>query len=68
MTHERWRCFVAVPIDEDVRLALAAAAVPSRAHADLRWVPAGSWHLTLAFLGSIEPSAPQSTRPRWSSW
>jgi len=62
MSQERWRCFVAVPIDEDVRLALAAAAVPWHAYRGLRWVPDASWHLTLAFLGSVEASAVDGVR------
>jgi 2'-5' RNA ligase len=59
MSDERWRCFVAVPITEALRAELAAAVDEWRARPDLaglRWSDAASWHVTLAFLGSIEPS------------
>jgi 2'-5' RNA ligase len=54
---ERWRCFVAVPIGEELRAALRAG-VESWSDAPdlagLRWTDADSWHLTLAFLGSVD--------------
>lgn len=57
---ERWRCFVAVPPGEELRAALADAAGAWRAEPGmdrLRWTDPSSWHLTLAFLGSLEPPA-----------
>jgi 2'-5' RNA ligase len=51
---DRWRCFVAVPIGEELREALAGAVEAWRARADLaglRWTDPAGWHLTLAFLG-----------------
>ena len=57
MTDERWRCFVAVPIDDVLRHDLRIAAESWGAHSDLaglRWTDADAWHVTLAFLGPTE--------------
>jgi 2'-5' RNA ligase len=54
---ERWRCFVAVPIGESLRDALRVAVDGWRDDPDmvgLRWGDPESWHLTLAFLGSVD--------------
>jgi 2'-5' RNA ligase len=54
---ERWRCFVAVPVPHDLRAALSAFVESLRLHPDAdgwRWTDAGTWHLTLAFLGATE--------------
>ena len=54
---ERWRCFVAVPIGDPLRDALAAAtsAWAARMEAlDLRWTDPAGWHVTLAFLGDVD--------------
>lgn len=60
---ERWRCFVAVPIGDALRADLTAAVAGWREEPDLaalRWTDPGSWHVTLAFLGSIpSPSVMQ---------
>lgn len=46
------RLFVAIPLEEEVRTALHAAAAPLRdAAPGLRWTPAGRLHLTVKFLG-----------------
>ena len=53
-----WRCFVAIPLPDGLRSALEAAVAGWRAEADgarLRWTDPAGWHLTLAFLGSVEP-------------
>jgi RNA 2',3'-cyclic 3'-phosphodiesterase len=53
---ERWRCFVAAPINEGLRRRVAAAAETWRAHpeaAGLRWTDPASWHFTLAFVGLV---------------
>ena len=53
-----WRCFVAVPLDDSVRSELATAASSWRTQppADaLRWAEPDAWHLTLAFLGFVDP-------------
>ncbi len=58
MSAERWRCFVAVPIGESLRSELARAAAGWRTQppADaLRWAEPDAWHVTLAFLGSVDP-------------
>jgi RNA 2',3'-cyclic 3'-phosphodiesterase len=55
---DAWRCFVAVPLDDGLRTALASAIVSWRADPraeQLRWVEREALHLTLAFLGSVEP-------------
>lgn len=56
----RWRCFVAVPLDERLRDELVAATGPWRERPDLsplRWADPAAWHLTLAFLGPTDPAA-----------
>lgn len=58
MTVDSWRCFVAVPIDDAIRSRLATAVAAWRAQppADtLRWSEPRAWHLTLAFLGGVDP-------------
>jgi 2'-5' RNA ligase len=54
---ERWRTFVAVPLSEDVHRALGALrrSMPRRASDLVRWLEPSSIHLTLHFLGSIDP-------------
>lgn len=54
---ERWRCFVAVPIGDALRDALAQATSAWAARmgaADLRWTDPAGWHVTLAFLGDVD--------------
>jgi RNA 2',3'-cyclic 3'-phosphodiesterase len=54
---ERWRCFIAVPLDDAIRAALSSSTAQWRAEplADaLRWADPDGWHLTLAFLGSVD--------------
>jgi 2'-5' RNA ligase len=53
---ERWRCFVAAPIPAELRASLAATVAPWRTDAPLRWSAPDSWHLTLAFLGAVDPA------------
>ena len=62
MTQARWRCFVAVPIDEDVRQTIAAFLEPWKAQDEWRWVPTESWHVTLAFLGWVDASTLEAVR------
>lgn len=55
MPGDRLRLFVAVDVPDAVRDAIAAACAPLRDRApDARWVDPARWHLTLAFLGSVE--------------
>ena len=54
MSDERWRCFVAVPIGEELRADLKAAVDPWRDLGGLRWTDPVGWHVTLAFLGSVD--------------
>jgi len=55
-----WRCFVAVPLGGAQRASLHASLVSSRERADLadlRWTDSDGWHVTLAFLGPVEPDS-----------
>lgn len=55
---ETWRCFVAVPVGEELRASLSSAVAGWRTWpelAPLRWVEPESWHLTIAFLGAVRP-------------
>jgi 2'-5' RNA ligase len=63
---ERWRCFVAAPIPADLRATLAATVAPWRTDAALRWSAPESWHLTLAFLGGVDPATVGEVRARVS--
>jgi 2'-5' RNA ligase len=52
-----WRCFVAVPIDEELRSAVAATVAELRRHDNdgaWRWNDAEGWHVTIAFLGATD--------------
>ena len=54
---ESWRCFVAVPIAETLRRALASAVEGWKTRPDLaglRWTDPVAWHVTLAFLGAVD--------------
>lgn len=58
-----WRCFVAVPIGDQLRAALSSAVAACRGSPgteDLRWTDASGWHATLAFLGRTDPARLQS--------
>jgi 2'-5' RNA ligase len=53
-----WRCFIAVPIGDQLRAALSSAVDTWRGSPgteDLRWTDASGWHATLAFLGPTDP-------------
>jgi RNA 2',3'-cyclic 3'-phosphodiesterase len=57
---DRWRCFVALPIGDELRGRLVDAVARWRDRPDLaglRWSDPASWHVTLAFLGPTEPRA-----------
>lgn len=56
---ERWRCFVAVPLGDELRARLAAELPSWRDVPDLdglRWADPEGWHVTLAFLGATDPA------------
>jgi RNA 2',3'-cyclic 3'-phosphodiesterase len=53
-----WRCFVAIPLGDELRAELAVAVERWRDRPDcagLRWTDPDAWHLTLAFIGDVEP-------------
>jgi RNA 2',3'-cyclic 3'-phosphodiesterase len=56
-----WRCFVAVPLPDDLREALRAWVAEVRRgasfDADWRWADPQGWHITLVFLGATSPDA-----------
>ncbi len=62
---ERWRTFVAIPLPAEIQVALAGLQRRlARHHAEtIRWVEPESIHVTLRFLGGIDPElAPEITR------
>ncbi len=64
---DRWRCFVAVPLDDAIRSSLAGSVAQWREEppADaLRWADPDGWYLTLAFLGDVEPDRLSDTEGR----
>jgi RNA 2',3'-cyclic 3'-phosphodiesterase len=64
---ETWRCFVAVPVPAELRAALAAALATWRAEPgapNLRWTGSEGWHVTVAFLGPIDPGSVSSIAER----
>lgn len=57
---ERWRCFVAVPIGDELRASLAEYVAELRQlpwAGEWRWTDPAGWHITLAFLGPIPPAS-----------
>jgi 2'-5' RNA ligase len=51
-----WRLFIAHPVPPAARDELDRQLAPYRAqHPDLPWTKPESWHLTLLFLGSVDP-------------
>ena len=57
---ERWRCFVAVPLDDALRAALQLACRSWADRPDLaevRWSEPTAWHLTLVFIGDVDAGA-----------
>jgi 2'-5' RNA ligase len=55
-----WRCFVAIPLGDELRAGLATAIADWRDRpdtTDLRWADAAALHLTVAFIGGVEPAA-----------
>jgi len=56
-----WRCFVAVPLPDNLRAELDDWVTGLRhdalLDADWRWADPEGWHITLAFLGATSPNA-----------
>lgn len=64
---ETWRCFVAVPAPAELRAALEATLAAWRAEPgapNLRWTDPEGWHVTLAFLGQVDPGLVASLSER----
>ncbi|MFN2483966.1 MAG: RNA 2',3'-cyclic phosphodiesterase [Candidatus Limnocylindria bacterium] len=49
-----WRCFVGVPIDDDLRVALSTCVGAWRTEIDARWTDPAGWHCSLHFIGKLE--------------
>jgi RNA 2',3'-cyclic 3'-phosphodiesterase len=56
------RCFVAVLLPEELRARLAAVCADPRETRGLSWVRADNLHLTLRFLGEVEPPVLEDVR------
>lgn len=66
MTEQTMRCFIGVPVDHQVALALLDVrdqALAALGQAQVRPVLARNFHLTLAFLGHQPASPPASVTP-----
>lgn len=56
-----WRCFVGVPISDELRDALSStvaafrASLPAADDETLRWTEPEGWHVSLAFIGPTDP-------------
>lgn len=62
------RLFAALEVPAAVRDPLEGAVAPMRAgRDDLRWTPAHQWHLTIAFLGSVDHAGVPAVREVMSS-
>ncbi|HLE59354.1 MAG TPA: RNA 2',3'-cyclic phosphodiesterase [Candidatus Limnocylindria bacterium] len=65
------RLFVAVPLGELLRAELADAVADLRAashtNGEWRWMEPADWHVTLAFIGWVEPGAPSGLAAALSS-
>jgi len=62
---EPWRCFVAVPLCDDLRSRLAHAIIDWKADPrtdGLRWLEPDALHLTLAFLGDVDAGSVPAVR------
>jgi 2'-5' RNA ligase len=62
MPSEPLRLFIAVPAPETVRASAAAVAEALRGRGDVRWVTPERLHLTLKFLGTVEPEKVEGIR------
>jgi RNA 2',3'-cyclic 3'-phosphodiesterase len=64
---EIWRCFVAAPVPDELRTALTATVTAWRTEPDapnLRWTDPEGWHVTVAFLGPVDPASVSSLGER----
>ena len=53
----RWRLFLAIEVAPDAAATIDAGLAPLRRRHKAKWTSTDAFHLTLAFLGSIDPAA-----------
>lgn len=53
---ERWRLFLALEVPPDAAAAIEAGLAPLRRRHKAKWTSADAFHLTLAFLGDVDPA------------
>ncbi len=58
------RCFVALPLPQEYQKALPeiASAWDAALRSKVKWTTQGNWHLTLSFLGELEPDVLSSVQ------
>ena len=52
----RWRLFLAIEVAPDAAATIDAGLAPLRRRHKAKWTSTDAFHLTLAFLGSIDPA------------
>jgi 2'-5' RNA ligase len=53
-SRDRWRLFIALSLPAAAREAMWEHLAPYRdRHRSVRWLPAGTWHVTMLFLGAV---------------
>lgn len=53
---ERWRLFLALEVPADAAAAIEAGLAPLRRRHKAKWTSTDAFHLTLAFLGDVDPA------------
>ena len=55
-TADRWRCFVGVPLSDEIREPLRRRVDAWRSELDARWTDPAGWHCSLHFIGDVDAS------------